>query len=1574
MPASLRLGSSTATAAQVTAVPARPASASLEAVEILCDSRDDNRDALECLSSTHTSLSEVVMLPPPVTPVTSRGSGSLSEPGTNPAAAPTTTTPPPPLPSHRTQQATYEKHVTQGDSGGGGADVRGVVSTPGSSGARPALNPAVYSSSPPAPRSILTSGRYTERRSSADTYSSSSPCGVDPSVCTSRGSMSSPGQSPNAAVAVRDRGGVAALQQQQQQQKPLPLPGHECDTSYKRVSERYNKWLAGLPPIHGAGAAGGSAGGAPQFLRVLDDSGSAAAAGGWGGGASAGGQSTPPMPPRRQRSAPGVRGLANLRCGDDESVGPSLHPSFLGLSDGGDVSSVRSVAGRCVPVQGLPSREPPSATASPPMASTGVAAEHARLLPHPSSAADLRAPIRVATQGAARSSDPVAAGSAAGAAPTVNTATASAGSPSSSSLLASSNKSPSAPGDASPEDLYLTMTYGDMMQPLPYALMTASPDPANTTMPLLASPARNAAATPTATELLVSTPVSTPPQPSTGTTPLTAPAADGAAGKPSGEATLGTVVRNGTKVEPAGASLPLLPAAASPLAPGSTKAWQPFDASSTGSSDDDGGGGTVSDSEGVTSAAPSTMAHPAIHRMNSVDNLHNYSSFLLCGRHAGSTSSAASISSTATTAGFSGVAPSKPVVTREVDAAGAGSRRVRSGQTYSSDASDTTRCTSISGFSFAGTPAAAAARQTRLDDAASAPTASILTQRHTRLSSASRRSAAPPTPSSVPSSKPTQSSARPVIPLDFFDGPLAPPATPHTPPAKTVTTPGSRREHDAGASVVSLAASSEADWAPGSVMQAVSEAGDDGERRRGDDDVGTTAGAASTSSTSLPSTTKVKSGYSGLWLAGSPSSSSRSSSSSSTSSSSSSSDGSWELNSTRAQHGGVQPAQKVTSITPAAATPPPQRRARRLLPMDSFRSYYIAEAFLGEDRTCATYKVRERRTQTRYAATFVLHDGSSASSTSPALGADARHACVGSTPSSESSVQPSMSTKLKRRCAMALLIDHPNLVPTYDVFYGRDEDAADVEEIVRCCTGAGGAAAVTWGPERYTPDHGLTRRPRVAVQLSATPALTPVGVGSSGNVAQRHAHPPHGTTGGGATDAVLPGAEVQPPQPQRSRSAPRAVRRWLAGLLSSLSTLSPSTTPKDQAGEKKGAGVGSGGVELEEPRRHRSGGSAACGNVDGLDAGTAARPRHTRNGDKSDAMGRDEDAGAGGGFQFPAEISAMIASRERRVAELRGRRTQKDRETAARHASKLEWLAAQLLCGRVTAILVSELVESGSTGLRHETDARLAMTLLERSQAWGGLPSPLVASIARGVAAALDYLHTFRMPHLALIHGYVDPHNIVVDSRGVVRLVNYNELHWWLRYDHAAAGQQAHRQRTSVTSGEDAAASAGARRRLRVLEGWPHASILQESAADMYGLGCSLLTLSSGLPLGKARQMMHGGQFPFDSDEKRHLLRGLLEERPAMRLTAAGVLRHAFVTGASAEAGSVDPPPLHHQQEQQQRRGSSRVRASKLPVLRLPRTAAVPVSTKTTTTSTPHAQSAPRSPSPVDPDAYSLLN
>ncbi|KPA79509.1 hypothetical protein ABB37_05333 [Leptomonas pyrrhocoris] len=549
-------------------------------------------------------------------------------------------------------------------------------------------------------------------------------------------------------------------------------------------------------------------------------------------------------------------------------------------------------------------------------------------------------------------------------------------------------------------------------------------------------------------------------------------------------------------------------------------------------------------------------------------------------------------------------------------------------------------------------------------------------------------------------------------------------------------------------------------------------------------------------------------------------------------------------------------------------------RRRRLLPVSNFRHYYIPEGYITESRISATYKVRERCTRRHFAATFVLHD--------PGDCGDAAVEAAGTTPPQPSQL---MSLDLLRFCAMSLLLQHPNLIQTFDVFYRTAQDAEQLHNLVHACTGAGGDAVLTWTPQIEKPSRHVRSRPTVSLRLPAVPVAASV------------ASPQRSTTS--AVSVVPPGSVARRSsslhsveESHRSRESPQArkSRKKREGEERAKKCRSP-TTPKS-AGQ-----YGSGHRLLRLlPSLFGSG----CGSSENSSKstspskGNACRGNSAKKEEGDGTVKGNSSSGTVPGFQWPAEVAAELASRERRVAELRGSRTSEGRAKAAERRARIERLAILLVSGRVVTVLISELVQDDDT-------VQAPASLWEAAQRGRGLPETQLMAVTRGIADALHYLHSFRAPCLAIVHGAVEPCNVVLDTNGVVKLVNYASMHWCLF--EGEGGKSPGKNRNSATRGRS-----NAQDLQQLLKGSSHASRMQETAADMYGLGRSLLTLSSGIPLSSVGRLFVTNAFLVSNPSLQSLLRGLLAEKPAARMTAEAVLRHPFVSSLASSppsSGSV---------------------------------------------------------------------
>jgi hypothetical protein len=583
-------------------------------------------------------------------------------------------------------------------------------------------------------------------------------------------------------------------------------------------------------------------------------------------------------------------------------------------------------------------------------------------------------------------------------------------------------------------------------------------------------------------------------------------------------------------------------------------------------------------------------------------------------------------------------------------------------------------------------------------------------------------------------------------------------------------------------------------------------------------------------------------------------------------------------------------------------------RPRRLLPVSDFRHYYVPEDFITESRISATYKVRERRTRRHLAATFVLKDPGYRGTAAAALGLDVDAA--GRAKMSEKASEQPMSLDLKRFCALSLVLQHPNLVQTFDVFYRDAQDAGQLQSLVQAITGASGDAALTWGPEIVPPVEHVRTRPRVSLRLPAVAADGEVAAGLS---EAQHPASQRSSAAASMTDtdsvagrsASLHSTEHRPPD--RNHKTKSKKKKSKSG---DSSVLRGVTVARESAQYSSGNSLlrrlfsnplkssSSGGSEVNGDGDGASRGSSTSGTsaTTSLNATPMARERGEREGETV-----LQASGTVAGFQWPAEAAARLARRERRVAELRASRSAEDRAKKDERRSRIEHLAKLLVSGRVVAVLVSELVKD-------DTEAEgpaPASSLLAVARREAGLPVAQLMSVTREVADALRYLHSFRAPWLSLIHGAVVPRNMMLDTHGVVKLVNYTGMHWWM-----SDTEGVEKKGKGPEKGMGTAAHLGGSaqnhppQRPQLLQGWSHAFDLAEPAADMYGLGCALLTLSTGMQLGYARQLYNANTFPVDNPSLQSLLKGLLVENPSSRMTAEEVLRHPFASTSTPESNS----------------------------------------------------------------------
>ncbi|KPI88343.1 hypothetical protein ABL78_2582 [Leptomonas seymouri] len=582
------------------------------------------------------------------------------------------------------------------------------------------------------------------------------------------------------------------------------------------------------------------------------------------------------------------------------------------------------------------------------------------------------------------------------------------------------------------------------------------------------------------------------------------------------------------------------------------------------------------------------------------------------------------------------------------------------------------------------------------------------------------------------------------------------------------------------------------------------------------------------------------------------------------------------------------------------------KRRRRLLPVSAFRHYYIPEDFITESRVSATYKVRERRTHRHFAATFVLYDpgcrgGGAAAPSKVSLTSEMKTDAAGNATLSETAVQQPMSLDLKRFCAMSLMLQHPNLIQTFDVFYREVGDAEQMSSLVRACTSASGDEALTWEPEIEKPAPHIRSRSTVSLRLPAVSVAEPALVHAE---ASRPASQRSSTVSVLAPDsfASRSGSLHSVEESHHDEKSTRRKKSKTGEAGTTQKKYRSSATPKE-AGQHGGSSlirhlfssffgsaVSNQSNSAFAGRNRKKNATAVSPSENeergatklqgGPGEGKSGSASHSSSLEGSPVGVRVNDSGTVPGFQWPAEAAAELARRERRVAELRASRTSADRAKAAERRARVEHLATLLVSGRVVAVLISELVQDDTV--------KAAASLWGEAQRNGGLSETQLMAVTRGVAGALNYLHSFRMPRLAIVHGAVEPRNVVYGSNGVVKLVNYACMHWWLSEEEShVKGKYPDHASRELPSTQDLQL---------LLKGWSHASPVLKTAPDMYGLGCTLLTLASGMPLGYSLHLFHSNAFPAPYPSLQSLLKGLLEEKSTMRMTAEAVLCHPFAS------------------------------------------------------------------------------
>ncbi|KAK7200370.1 hypothetical protein NESM_000091000 [Novymonas esmeraldas] len=639
-------------------------------------------------------------------------------------------------------------------------------------------------------------------------------------------------------------------------------------------------------------------------------------------------------------------------------------------------------------------------------------------------------------------------------------------------------------------------------------------------------------------------------------------------------------------------------------------------------------------------------------------------------------------------------------------------------------------------------------------------------------------------------------------------------------------------------SAFSLAPSTDSEWVAGSVFHGIDD----------DADSDTDGGAIETGRPARDAEGRQSCGSSVLPRPGSSASHSdmckwRGSSSSSSSGSSSSSSSSSRRGDVVAPGGGQPPALVCGRLTKATRV----GGRCRALPMERFHDYYVLEAVIREEQGRVTYRVRERGTRSRYAATFVLHDRQRGG------GGDGE------------AHMPAMSDDAKRRCAVSLLLEHPNLLRTFDFFYSRAEDATGVRELMRASTSASGGA---WTAEATPTSGSATTMP---------PAQTPILVTCSHSGVLRAPQPArHRTSANTGSAALLP---TPTSQKEKSSAASHPGRRP-----------SPHRSPQTSA-TSSGSGGGGGGTPHFVRRLFPSLFSPAAASTPTPPTTAKAPPPLLPDsllkagGGQRDERSDGVDVGAGLAQRRPTRSAGCVEARE----------GDRDRARHGRSGKRVVVVCTDAVTAppphRVAAVLISEHVEAVSP-------------LLEEARRRGGLPMPVLVDTTRAVASALRYLHSFGTPHMSLIHGSVSPGSIAVDASGTVRLVNYSALRWWLR--------EAHPAQAPVRCGR----RDGTHRTPRVQPCPPSSSPLLETSTDLYDLGGTLLTLLCGLPLAQARSLFYAGSLTAPTEHMQSLLLGLLERRPERRLTAEAVLRHPFLQSATSlprsPAGAISAARLQH--------------------------------------------------------------
>lgn len=570
-------------------------------------------------------------------------------------------------------------------------------------------------------------------------------------------------------------------------------------------------------------------------------------------------------------------------------------------------------------------------------------------------------------------------------------------------------------------------------------------------------------------------------------------------------------------------------------------------------------------------------------------------------------------------------------------------------------------------------------------------------------------------------------------------------------------------------------------------------------------------------------------------------------------------------------------------------------RPRRLLPISDFRSFYVPEDFISESRVSATYKVRERRTRRHFAATVVLQD--------PGLrggaAADASRTPINSELNTTTYVP--MSPDLQRLCALSLSLLHPNLIQTFDVFYRDVKEAEQLQSLVQACTGASDAAALTCAPAIVAPKLHTRSCKRVSLQLPAVhpPAPSETGVAIAGGTAAAAA--PDSVAG---CSASLHSSETNSGGKQKLKDRKgkggrhRTPTSKKAAPQHNSSSSSRSFFRRLFLSRKKGSTTSSSSEDDDD--RHRSSPSSSTSSPREVDAAAVHMPPTVpAQADNVKVGNKDCDARTATavtdsstlpGPHWPAEAVAELARRERIVAEMRAGRSNGGRAKMVERRARIEHLAALLVSGRVVTVLISELVSDDTV--------KQPTSLWEEARRGRGLPETQLMAITRGVANALHYLHTFRAPCLSLIHGAVEPRNVVVGANGVVKLASYASMHCWFA---GAGGTGQSKEKMSGRTSRCAPSALLQQQQQLLSRGWSQVSPAQETAADMYGLGCTLLMLSCGAPLAYARQLFYAGGFAASNASMQVLLKGLLEENSAARLTAEEVLQCPF-------ACALDPP------------------------------------------------------------------